>query len=136
MSTLSVNAILSNNGFAALSEFSGLSKNLRKRRNAKIKHAAQHGGAGGISALLSSGEFSAYIDPACFNKKPQMQKISAPISRLPGMSDATGPCGGWGRLPNVSQIDYADDDPRGWVHVGRNKRNRSCRIQDDDYYEA
>lgn len=136
MST-SINDVMRSHGFSPLSEFSGLPKNVRKRRNSKIRHAALHGGSGGISALLGSVEYTTYTDPKRFNKGPQIQNSSTRLSSLPGFSAPTGLCGGWGRLPNVSPIDYADDDPRGWVTVTRNKRNRACRIQDDeeDYYE-
>ena len=67
-------------------------------------------------------------------KKPSGNaRASTRMSHGPGLSDTpTTFCGGWGRLPNVSPIDYADDDPRGWVLVTRNKRNRGCRIQDEE----
>jgi hypothetical protein len=72
-------------------------------------------------------------------KSRQKTVVSTRLSSLPGFSETTMACGGWGRLPNVATIHYADDDPRGWVSVGRNRRNRSCMIRDDEhdeYYEG
>jgi hypothetical protein len=129
-----VSEILRMNGFSPLRMFSGLPKNARKNRNRKIRHAAQHGGAQGISALLSSTAYNEFTDPKRFGKKQgAAEQGSTRISSLPGFSASTGPTGGWGRLPNVSPIDYADDDPRGWIAVTRNKRNRACRIQDEEF---
>lgn len=131
MSTPSVTDVLLSNGFSPLPQFSGLPKNVRKHRNRKIKHAALHGGSGGIAAVLSSAEFNEYTNPARLgnnSKQPQQKQL---LSSLPGIGMATG-TGGWGRLPNISQIDYADDDPRGWTHVGRSKRQRKCMIYDEE----
>ena len=130
MSTLSVTDVLRSHGFSAPSNFSGLPKNVRKHRNAKIKRAAKNG-APGISALMGSSDYTQYVDPARFKKKQHVVNTSTRLAHLPGLSDATGPCGGWGRLPNVSPIDYADDDPRGWVHVSHMKRMRKCMIVDE-----
>jgi len=134
MSAPSVSQILRANGFPALRMFSGLPKNARKHRNRKIRHAAEYGGAQGISALFSSTAYIEFTDPKRFgNARGISQQPSMRISSPPGFSyDDVGPTGGWGRLPNVSPIDYADDDPRGWVSVTRNRRNRSCRIQNED----
>ena len=44
---------------------------------------------------------------------------------------AQGGKGGWGKLPNVAEIHYEDDDARGWTYVGPHKRNRGCKIVDD-----
>lgn len=130
MST-SVSHILLSNGFSPLPQFSGLTKNMRKNRNRKIKHAALHGGSGGIAALLSSAEFNTYTNPARLGNKSNAPQQKQLVSALPGSGTGAG-TGGWGRLPNVSQIDYADDDPRGWTHVGRNKRQRKCMIYDEE----
>jgi len=130
MSYPTVSDVLRTNGFASLSDPSGLPKNVRKRRNKKIKRAAQNGPAG-ISALLGSGEYNEYINPTRFKKRTHKEKVSTRVSSLIGFSERTGPCGGWGRLPNVSLIDYADDDPRGWIHVGPHKRLRKCMISDE-----
>ena len=98
------------------------------------------GGAGGLAFLFASSDYNAYINPPHLKKKIEEEPVApGRPSGLPGISAPKGSYGGWGRLPNVSPIDYADDDPRGWVTVTRNKRNRSCRIQDeayDEYYEA
>ena len=135
MSTLSVTDVLRANGFAPLAEFSGMPKNARKNRNRKIKHAALHGGSGGISALLGSAEYSAYIEPTRYGKAKKVGQVSARISSLSTMSSSapTGPCGGWGRLPNVALIDYAADDPRGWTHVDSfRRRAKKCQIDEND----
>jgi hypothetical protein len=136
MSTPTVVDVLRTNGFSPLASFSGLTKNMRKRRNQKIKRAAAAGGAGGLAALLQSRDFNTYIDPSRLLKKKARINVvgSTRMSRLPGVSDATGPCGGWGRLPNVSPVNYSEDDPRGWTYVDGSRRNRHCRIQDDEEY--
>jgi hypothetical protein len=108
---------------------------MRKRRNQKIKRAAAAGGAGGLAALLASRDFNTYIDPSRLLKKKRINVVmSTRVSSLPGLSNATGPCGGWGRLPNVSPINYSEDDPRGWTYVDGSRRSRQCRIQDDEEY--
>jgi hypothetical protein len=114
---------------------SGLSKNVRKHRNAKMKRSFAAGGAGGLAALMSSTEFTAYINPARSTKvvKGESKKGARVIASPPGIDSRSlsNGAGGWGRLPNVSPIDYADDDPRGWVHVDNSKRSRRCRIDED-----
>lgn len=62
-------------------------------------------------------------------KKRENTKARA-VACGPGIDSRspTNGTGGWGRLPNVSPIDYADDDPRGWVYVDGKKRSRRCRI--------
>ena len=110
--------------------YSGLTKNMRKRRNKKIKHAATYGGAGGVATLLVSRAYTEFIDP----KRVGRAKPSAPIEasnkgRIKGV-DSSGK-GGWGKLPNVAEIHYEDDDARGWTYVGPHKRNRGCKIVDD-----
>jgi hypothetical protein len=125
--------ILRNNGFSPLPECSGLTKNMRKRRNRKIKHAALHGGSGGISALLSSREYTDYIDPTRIGKKVNSVVQKGILSHLPGIG--WGGNGGWGRLPNVSSIDYAEDDSRGWTHVDHRQRRRRCMIEEDEYQD-
>jgi hypothetical protein len=135
MPTLSVTDVLRMNGFSPLSQPCGLTKNIRKRRNRKIKHAAV-AGPGGLSSLFASTDFNSYIDPMRLKKSVQKTIVSTHLSSLPGFNQTdTAGNGGWGRLPNVATIHYADDDPRGWVTVSRNRRNRPCMIQ-DDYYEG
>jgi hypothetical protein len=115
-----------------LRDASGLPKNVRKRRNKKIMRAFYAGGSGGVRSLLDSGDFNQYINPDRFPKKvkasvkPQALQDSGYYS--PSMLSGTG-TGGWGRLPNVSQIDYAHNDTAGWVHVGRHRRR--CQIEDE-----
>lgn len=129
----SVTYTLRSNSFAALSDPSGLPKNVRKRRNKKILRAFNSGGGGGLRALLDSGEFNEYINPARFSKKAKApvkhQPLQDSIYYSPAMLSGTG-TGGWGRLPNVSPIDYAHNDTAGWVHVGRHRR-RPCQIQEE-----
>ena len=133
-----VNEILRIAGLAPTTN-SGLTKNVRKRRNGKMKRAFQAGGLGGLSALLRSKDFNEYINSERMTvRKNPVQAVSTKMSTLPGFDEMVAGTGGWGKPPNVSPIDYADDDPRGWVAVTRNKRNRVCRIQDeahDEYYE-
>lgn len=102
-----------------------------------MKSALRQGGVGGLRALLGSSEFNSYIDPARIKKVMFTPAVSTTCSRLPGFDDSSSPHGGWGRLPNVSQINYAEDDPRGWTYVGPHKRNRVCKIVDeeDDYLD-
>ena len=110
----------------------GLTKNMRKRRNRKMTHAALSGGPDGLRALMSSTAFNTYINPARIQKKIHNPKtfVECPSS-LSGINLDTSSSGGWGYLPNVSQIDYEYNDPRGWTHVGPHKRNRGCKIVDD-----
>lgn len=133
MSAPSITDVLRKNGFAPLSESSGLPKNARKNRNRKIKRAALNG-AYGISALLGSSEYTAYTDPKRYGKIQSTKQFSTVLSKLPGIDDLpTSYYGGWGRLPNVSPIDYTEDDPRGWTHVDRrHRRARKCQIDDSD----
>jgi len=111
--------------------YSGLTKNMRKRRNKKIKHAATYGGAGGVAALLVSRAYTDFVDP----KRVGRTAPTAPSqrsnvdTRIIGV-DSSGK-GGWGKLPNVAQIQYEDDDARGWTYVGPHKRNRGCKIMND-----
>jgi hypothetical protein len=132
-----INDILRIAGLAPMTN-SGLVKNVRKRRNGKIQRAFQNGGLGGLSTLLRSTEFNQYINSERMSlRKKDTQVVSNKASSLPGfdrMITGTGTAG-WGKPPNVSPINYAEDDPRGWVTVTRNRRNRVCRIQDDEYYE-
>jgi hypothetical protein len=130
MSANSVNELLRYYGFPALRPFSGLPKNVRKRRNSWIGSAARRSGSLGISALLNSEAYKVYTDPKRFGKK-ELNAAPSEVSHLPGFSQATGPCGGWGKLPNVSSIDYAEDDPRGWTYVDGKKRSRKCMILDE-----
>ena len=126
MSSLSVSDVLRNNGFPPMSEPSGLTKNMRKRRNKKIKRAAVQGG---LSILLSSGDFNEYINPARLGKKVKPIRAQTRVSYAPGISGTElGSSGGWGRLPNTSRIDYAPDDSNGWERQGVKRR---CMIQDD-----
>jgi hypothetical protein len=104
---------------------------MRKRRNKKIKHAAAAGGGGGLASLFGSGEYNTYINPPHL-KKVVKKTASTRLRCAPGIDpEYTGAHGGWGRLPNASVIDYDDTNPRGWVKVTRDKRRRSCRIQDE-----
>lgn len=112
---------------------SGLTKNMRKRRNRKMKYAALAGGPDGLRTLMSSTAFNQYINPARAQKKKIDVKtfVEAP-SQLSGINRDAPSGGGWGCLPNVSQIDYAHNDPQGWVHVGSKKRTRRiCQIVDE-----
>ena len=130
MSANSVTDVLRYYGFPALQPFSGLPKNVRKRRNSWIGSAARRSGSQGISALLSSETYRTYTDPTRFGKQVKKNVVVEPSSLL-GFSQATGPCGGWGKLPNVSSVDYADDDPRGWTYVDKHRRTRKCMILDE-----
>lgn len=111
--------------------YSGLTKNMRKRRNKKIKHAATYGGAGGVAALLVSRAYTDFIDPKRVGRTAptvitQRSNVDAPIAGV----ESSGK-GGWGKPPNVAQFEYDDDDTRGWTYVGRHKRNRGCKIMND-----
>ena len=115
-----------------LRDASGLPKNVRKRRNKKIMRAFYAGGSGGVRSLLDSGDFNQYINPDRFPKKEvkaKVQPLQNSVYYSPSMLSGTG-TGGWGRLPNVSPIDYAHNDTAGWVHVGRHRR-RPCQIQEE-----
>jgi len=127
---ISISNVLYKNGQSP-AEASGLTKNMRKRRNRKMKHASAAGGVDGLRTLMASTEFNAYINPARLNRKPQNKKISTLSTPAQESEASTENCGGWGRLPNVAKFNYAPDDPSGWTYVGPHKRTRGCRILDD-----
>jgi hypothetical protein len=135
MYTLAVNDVLRKHGFPPVRESCGLTKNVRKNRNRKIKEVAEMGGAAALTSLFASPPFNSYLGSARVNSGAKKAPESLCHSTLPEVTEvSTSPCGGWGRLPNISAIDYADDDPRGWVTVTRNKRSRVCMIQDESEY--
>lgn len=117
---ISITDVLQSNGLPPMSNPSGLTKNVRKRRNKKVKRAAAKGY---LSNLLGSREYHDYINQDRFKKKVRVDTCIR-VHSLPG----SYPIPWSGTPPNAAKVDYAEDDPAGWTHVGTHNRRRRAQF--------